>query len=101
MFNLADPAGSMTAYADIAIFGFNCDAIQYTLIRINEQAHAVGLKMNTSKTMVMHSALAPENVAPITLDAVALERIDSLISNTGQGANEIYFAVNGLPSGTL
>lgn len=52
--------------ADLAIFGSCCEAIQQTLIHINKQTHAVRLKVEIS-------ALAPEGVAAINLDEVALK----------------------------
>lgn len=58
--------------------------------------------MNTLKTMAAKlSTLAPEDVAPISLNGVAPETVnsfedpDSLITNSDQGANKIESHISG------
>lgn len=42
-----------------------------------KQTRAISLRVNSSETKMMLSALAPDVVAPIDLDGVALETADS------------------------
>lgn len=68
-FKLSDLAGSLTEPTTM-ISQFSDPDVNQSKRYGCEEAHAVGLRLNTSKQVVL-STLPSENIAPSTLDRVA------------------------------